>query len=289
MGKKESESFLEMPYGERQLIIVVDDHVVEEERNAKASIEGDESEIDWIEVGKRTIQLAKLASPTTVLIIEGVTEVIKAVNRLRNAGMTVLSVSKSESKTLCLPPGHPRDGVLYVGHPAVPHIYYTTAQFHRLTFEHKFCEAIDLLMALGATEINVEHEIGWEKEFSANLSGVPIGTAGEQVGVTANVGTEKHRQLLFEASLSETVGPSVPDGLVWYPHEPTWRQIAKSRIEYGMRDFSLNVRYDDDFGVNADLKLSVEKEGLDLGGDFEGHEMTIWKVRGSFKPPERER
>ena len=27
------------------------------------------------------------------------------------------------------------------------------------------------------------------------------------------------------------------DDLVWYPHEPTWQQVAKGRIDYGLDDF----------------------------------------------------
>ena len=117
---------------------------------------------------------------------------------------------------------------------------------------------------------------------SSNLD-VPIGKTGEQAGTTGGGNTEKQRRLLFQISLEGTSDPSVPSGLVWYPHEPTWKKVAKSRIEYGMKNFSFRFQYKSDFGVNADLGVRAGKAGLDLGGKFENHESTIWNVQGSFK------
>src|SRR5262249_36015264 len=63
-------------------------------------------------------------------------------------------ITYDETKALKFPPGQPRELVVYIGHPAMENVYYPAAQFHRMTFEHKFSEAIKLLMALGATEIS---------------------------------------------------------------------------------------------------------------------------------------
>ena len=262
MKKKESESFLEMPYAKRKLIIVVDDSVVGAEK-------------DWTAVVKESLEMY-----WRYMTIPGWIEA--AIKAARDQGINVLSVPRSESTVLQFPLGHPQDGVLYVGHPAVREIYYPTAQFHQLTFEHKLSEAIELLMALGAIEISVEHQVGWGREFSTNLN-VPTVKAGEQVGTTAGGNTEKQRRLLFQISLEGISDPAVPDELVWYPHEPTWQQVAKSRVEYGMRSFSFLFHYKNDFGINADLEAKAGKAGLNLGGNFENHESTIWKVQGSFK------
>ena len=55
--------------------------------------------------------------------------------------------------------------------------------------------------------------------------------------------------------------------LVWYQHEPTWKAIAEGRMRFGLREFLLNVTYEDDFGVNAGLKALAFKSGLGLGVD----------------------
>jgi len=45
---------------------------------------------------------------------------------------------------------------------------------------------------------------------------------------------------------------------------------------------SRNVRYEADFGVNAGLKMELSSAGLDVGGKFEDHTSTIWKITGTF-------
>ena len=54
-------------------------------------------------------------------------------------------------------------------------------------------------------------------------------------------------------------------------------------MKYGLKDFSLSVTYNDDFGINAGLKMQVAKVGLELGGKFEDHAATEWKISGKFK------
>ena len=260
--KKEKLGFsLEMPYAKRQLIVVVDDHVVEAERAARSSTGGESNKVDWTED----------LLPYIPAIVLG----IKIVKAIRDMRANVLSVSRSESAALQFPPGHPRDRVIYAGHPVVRDIYYPVAQFHQLTLEHKLSEAIELLMALGAIEINVEHQSGWGREFSARLD-VP-----EPIKINVGGGVEKQQRLLFQISLDleGNTDPSVPDELDWYSHEPTWQQVARSRIKYGLKSSSLRLRYEDDFGINADLPVMVKKLKLDLGGKFENHKSTIWNIQ----------
>jgi hypothetical protein len=49
-----------------------------------------------------------------------------------------------------------------------------------------------------------------------------------------------------------------------------------------MSDFSLSVTYEDDFGINAGLSAAVVGAGLGLGGRFEDHQSTVWRLEGRF-------
>jgi hypothetical protein len=69
---------------------------------------------------------------------------------------------------------------------------------------------------------------------------------------------------------------------VWYPHEDSWQEVARQRLEHGLRSFELHVTYQDDFAVTADLAASVEKAGLKVGGHFERQQSTIWAINGTF-------
>ena len=190
-------------------------------------------------------------------------------------------MASTEAASLTFPPGHPRERVLYVGHPAVPTTYYAAAGFHRHTFEHKFAEAVELVMDLGATQLEVEHVKGWSDQLAANLA-VPLPMAGAEAGLHAEQSRSHGSSALFKATLKGNANPKLPDGLVWFPHEPTWQQLAEGRLKHGLTQFQLSVRYEDDYGIDAGLKLNAGKAGLDLGGSFQEHESTVWRIEGNF-------
>jgi hypothetical protein len=269
---------LQLPYSERQLVVVQPDEVVAATRKAQTSFKSGNAPVDWkavaLRVGKEALNFT-IFGPITEVTIEALSAWAKA----RDSGLNVLQISRTDATRLQFPPGHPREQALYVAHPALPSVYYTTASFHRMAFEHKFSEAIYLLMSLGATQITVEHVRGWSREFSAKLS-APIPKADAKIGASRTSASES--SLLFEATLKNTQNPAIPTDLVWYLHEPTWQAIAKGRTQFGLSQFSLTVNYEDDFGVNAGLKVRVQKAGLDLGGNFEDHTATTWKIHGTF-------
>jgi hypothetical protein len=136
------------------------------------------------------------------LLVEITKEAVQAWSRARARGVRILHVGKTEAQSIHVPPGHPGEGVLSIGHPALANVYDTTAAFHRVPFEQKFCEAIELLMHLGASTIRVEHVRGWSQAFSTRLS-VRLGPTES---VAAEVGRQqsKKEQLLYDATLTGT-------------------------------------------------------------------------------------
>ena len=164
-------------------------------------------------------------------------------------------------------------------------VYYPFADFHRVTFEHKFSEAISLLMHLGARQVRVEHVRGWSREFSNRLS-VPLTAVNESVAVEVVVEKRSQVQLLYEAEFAGVQEPKLPESLVWYYHEPTWQSIAEGRLKFGLKQFSLVVAYEDDYGVHAGLRASAAKAGFDIIGKFEDHEATMWRITGDFRTSE---
>ena len=284
----------DLPYAERQLIVVVDDALVAAEREAEKKAEPGDGGASSVEIAKAAalaiapgsrwragrVRVAGIAGLTGHMVASAVATALAAA-RARDSGVDVLTVASTEAASLTFPPGHPRDRVLYVGHPAVPTTYYAAAGFHRHTFEHKFAEAVELVMDLGATQLEVEHVKGWSDELAANLA-VPLPMAGAEAGLHAKQSRSHGSSALFKASLKGNANPKLPDGLVWFPHEPTWQQLAEGRLKHGLTQFQLSVGYEDDYGIDAGLKLNAGKAGLDLGGSFQEHESTVWRIEGNF-------
>ena len=308
---------LSRDYPERQLITVVSDAAAANARKEASTEKG----IDWaasLDIAKRKVvgkdsdasgkATAAVAAVGTIAALVPVAatnllwaapaaggavihwlarreaDTLTKLKQLRDEGVNVLPVSKSEAKALTLPPGHPREKVLYVGHPTIPTIYYTAALFHSRTFEHKYSEAVRILTSLGATHYEVEAVSGWSSEWATNLS-VPLGTTGVQVGAEADRTKSSKSRIQLIATLSGNESPALPEPLVWYPHEPLWREVAEARLHHGLEEFNLILRYDDDYGITAGLKLAVEQIGLDLGGKFVEHESTEWRIVGTFRKP----
>ena len=134
-------------------------------------------------------------------------------------------------------------------------------------------------MHLGANKIVVEHVRGWGQDFSEKLSvGIPKVELAQQAGVSQL----DRSAILYEAELSGSETVSMPNDLVWFPHESTWKQVVEGRTKFGLKKFSLNLQYQEDYGINVGLEARVEKAGLDLGGQFERHQSTTWWIHGTF-------
>lgn len=270
---------LDLPYSDRQLIVVLDDGIVKATRREEEKSRTKNREPDSRSIGAELIAPFVLFGVGALII--AVARAVEAWEKARASGMRVLQVAKSEATQLAFPPGHPRDGILYVGHPARPELYYAAADFHRFTFEHKVSEAINLLMHLGARHIRIERVTGWSREFAARLT-IPLSPTGDGIGGEAGTGRSTASSLLYEARLLGTATPRLPEQLVWYPHEPTWQSIARGRIDFGLREFSLNVGYEEDYGINGRFRMAAQEAGLDLGGRFEEHAATTWRIAGDF-------
>jgi hypothetical protein len=194
----------------------------------------------------------------------------------------MLPVRASDALRLAMPIGHPRVGVIYVSDPAEPSRYWPAADFHKRVFEHKFAEAARLVMALGAETMRVHSKRGWSGELAVGLL-VPIPGLKREGKLAANA--ERSEDILFEARLRPSQVPAVPDGLIWYSQEPSWRMVAEGRLRHGLTDFELKVEWSDDYGINADFQAKVRrKKLLELGGDFLAHKNTLWTIEGTFAP-----
>ncbi len=267
---KTTQDLKQLTYAERQMLIFIPDPVWEAEINAE---ENPQSPDFWALLLKSYLKYMTLWGASQL--------VYDAYKKMREGGSKVLTAPYSWGRDLRMLPGHPRDTVLYVAHPVQADVYFPTADFHRFVFEHKFVEALKLLTHLGARTCSVKHQSGWNRDFSSTLSaGIP--TAGFECKAEGGTSSSEGQSVLFEAEYQGHDAPEIPEGLVWFQHEPTWQSLAEGRLKFGLRKFSLQLNYNDDFSVHAGLKVMAEKAGFDLGGKFTDHVSTSWSIAGTF-------
>jgi len=184
------DSFLEVPYMDRQFIAFVDDFDYE---IGKRQVEKEKTNKTDVAIGAIATaaafaipggMLSKIGSAT---IAYGAKEIFERYSKIAQNGVPVKTVPYSVSSELSLPLGHPRTNVLYVAHPAIPKMYIPAFDFHKTIFESRTCELISILMHLGATEIEISHEIDSNNNVQASSD---LSTSIKPV-ISAGVGTNK--------------------------------------------------------------------------------------------------
>ena len=267
---------VDLPYDQRQSIVVVPNQVVAIESSALQGLRRKADAADRTEAVMAALGEFSLAGSQSLHAVEGA---VRGVMRARAAGFDVVMVAASDAADqVSWAPGHPFEGVVYVGHPGVPGLYYSVAEFHQRVFEHKFCEAIDLVMSLGASSVKVDRREGFgvAEAGAMNLAFTPRKQSdAERQGLG-------HARGVFEADFPGSDDPEMPEQTVWMQSEPSWQTLAKARIRYRTEAFSLTVRYENDYGINQTLVSALASAGLGTGGRFHAQLDTVWEVEAQF-------
>jgi hypothetical protein len=183
---------------------------------------------------------------------------------------------------LQFPPGHPLYSVVYAGHPLKAPVYMPVSYFHRVLFQEKLNELLTLLYSLGAVEVTIHYLRGYAESFGAKGGvslplEIPI-----QAGSSFCRASTSRTEGILRANFKPERLPHVPESPVWYEHEATWMRVAQARLTAGLKEIDVELRYDDDFGVNAEVALKLSEFGFKLGGAFSKHEETAWEFHAAF-------
>lgn len=270
------ERLQDLPYDERRLIVVARPEAVSNDRES------------WTGPAVEAVVGVALAVATRSAlsgIVAAGPPLLRAVTGFQKQAAAeglhedLRVVSPTEARELTFPVGHPHKKVVYVGHPLEPAVYQPFASFHSFLFDHKVAEALRLIRSLGAESISITRVSGWKQTAGVRVD-VPV--QGTDVGLSADLHNSAEAYVETKMTLKPTKDPYVPDDLVWFPHEPLWKEVAEARLEAGLTSFELEVKSSDDYGVTVGLKAMIEKNGLDIGGEFVQHQSTVWKMKGSF-------
>ncbi|MDP9067392.1 MAG: hypothetical protein M3N53_03450 [Actinomycetota bacterium] len=262
----------------RRRIVVIDDELA---TRAQSELEKDPSpeELAPVQEEGETSFADRLKGRLRRRTDDAVAGVVTTVIKMREAALDVAIISDSEAAAMTFPPGHPARGVLYVAHPVMPGWYYPAAQFHRFVVEHKFAEAMDLLMELGARTMEIELIRGYKKQDVLDiLAAIPL----VRIGGKAEKEQDSTSHIHCLAELEGSTEPRLPDDLVWYPHEPLWRKLGENRLEKRLKKFQLAVRHLDSMTVDKELEAAAKAANLRIGGQHIQHEEVVIRINGEF-------
>ena len=211
---------------------------------------------------------------------------------------------------LVFPAGHPQNGCTYIQHPLQANLYFEVNEFHNSLLERKQNELLRLLDSLGAysARVEVRHERREDTNREAKLQLDGKGSYGVAKGTAAYSGSES-RQTLSAFSQSATKDwtfnppekPALPDNLVFYPTEETWKNLATSVLRGGLKRATVDLEYKSEYGVtekrlediSASTKLVLPSFEMHLKSSFSSnlHRLTStqWHYEAIFENEEGKR
>ena len=275
-----NKELMTLPYDQRQFVVfALDSDIAKMEKES-----GSQSKV----MINKALDIVPFILPvgfTAKLVAVGASMLVKEIyerySNTEQSGIAISTLPFKMAEKLNLPIGHPRMNVLYVLNPASTNTYVPVSDFHSMIFESRTCELIKILNHLGAKKIDIAHEINENTKAEANAS-IKIPT--DTIDISGEVGYHDKilKKIVYSGNFDGGEPKPLPDNLAWYHQEQTWQQMVDSRLNWGAKNFSLELNYDEDFGINASLKVKLDDIGLEIGGNFTTIKKTRWTISGEF-------
>lgn len=183
---------------------------------------------------------------------------------------------------LSFPPGSCAPGAVFGLNPVNPLVYTPLASYHRLALREKIAEVVTLLASLRAESASVQVVRGQVRSGRLDLAAAVPAAVPVKVSASASASRSSGTAAQYFLTFAGKGEPRVPDELRWLEHEPEWRALATARLEHGLKDFTVELRYSDFLGISAEIAAQIEKAGFSLGGSFEAVEEEHWVISGKF-------
>ena len=154
--------------------------------------------------------------------------------------LSVIDIKKLPDSGIVFPIGHPVAYQLYVGHPYVKQKYLPFESYELELIEDKVREFCQLVQCLGATEISIECLNSSSSDRNTNTEQHIEGEVTYRVASASGKNDRNQsRHLIDEISQSINLHqkfvpngkPHLPEGLVWYPNEPSWQRLYSQRMQ----------------------------------------------------------
>ena len=219
------------------------------------------------------------------------------------SGIDTFKISNIPS-CIKFPIGHPVSNELYIGHPFKSELYVPYENSEDIFFVDKIHELCYLLECLGAEEISITSIKGRNITEVGNLESIISGNADagllSYTGEMTKSGSTEHTsssniQRTITQKFDPLKKPYKPDDLVWYPEQPKWQRLVKSRLDGNLLEYNEYVSSADTKFVSnterTNIKASAEYLWAKVDGNVENKSdeqfkesiETQWKVEVKFR------
>ena len=232
-------------------------------------------------------------------------QLLVPVKRITNLNTERIAIIQMQlTGAVHFPIGHPVADKLYIAHPYSSNRY-ILFEDHELEFlEDRLHEFNWLMQCLGATEVSSEiekeHMRATEKKEKSDDAGKfknPV------MSVKGSYKTEKsnldfqqlEKRFTINQKFVPTQAPYVPDGLVWFDHEPSWIRLATQRLQGQLLEHieTMDSKHtasgsaSDLKDIAAEYKSVIKVEGKhsqEIDETFEEKEKLSIKIHVKFAP-----
>ena len=182
---------------------------------------------------------------------------------------TISVVNINHLPVIGFPIGHPVANHLYVGHPFVASKYLLYENYELELIEDRVREFCQLVQSLGATEIQIDciNSSSNSADYHTNQR-VSGGADYKAVAAKGSYERDRRNKLMQEISrnvnlhqrFSPTDLPCLPDGLIWYPHEPSWQRLYQQRLQGAINEHEERIETKTSQVVNRSEMQEVAAE-----------------------------
>ncbi|RRD62350.1 hypothetical protein EII40_03655 [Tannerella forsythia] len=206
------------------------------------------------------------------------------VNKINSLDSKQIAVMRMDLLgALQFPIGHPIADQLYVAHPYISGRYIPFEDYDLTFLEDRLREFCWLAQCLGATEVTIESEKDTsndKKQNSKTSYSLEASTIKGAVAGSYNNNREYSRfeELSNRLSLNQKFSPSqkpfVPEGLVWYEHEASWKRLTIQRLQGGLLEHVEKMASN-----NHESAMVKASDLVSLKAEF----MKLTKIEGQYK------
>lgn len=202
--------------------------------------------------------------------------------------------------------GEPQENELYICHPYKPNKYFLARDYAISLFRDKVLEFKNIMVSLGAKSLSfsdiqeTESNVRAQSAHNVNINGSIIGKGSVNSSGDHTVTEEQQRKLYNEIAEDGEYClvsyPSLPNELVWYPHDEKWQSEVKHRLEGRTirANYTISLNSNESISKSKQAKIKADLDALigSASGEYSFNEevfqslnlLHTWKCSVEFYP-----